>query len=591
MKKIYSIILLGLMLFGINSNISAQSTLASWDFTLDETTDPVTVSPGAAGNISVDNYGTHPLESAATEANITVTPLTKGQGLLDAIAANPIPPTTTTAKWIYAAWGALGFDVTIADGIDTSTWLDDEVWVNTRVAEDKYITFSVAPNAGYKISYTQIPAHMIRSFSASSPVRVCYQYKIEGENDYVTIATKSPGSTNSGGRTITSMDLSSIADLQNQGKKVTFRIVFYNLSATGAGAAGFYRSSLSVTGTVSEDIGSEPDVIAYWDFTNSTNTASFGPNALAPTANANAVTVVPLTRSAAIDATTTGTTSVWGVKDLSSTNLASYTKGDMDSRYADMINDAKYVTFSITPNTGTILSLSGIDAFIARASGSSVRMRMEYKIGDGTFTVFGIRSGDTTEDLPLSNGSSGVTSKGIDFSEAAALQDIAAGTTITFRIVYILNETSGAEAAWAGFYNTNFIIRGSLTHTLALTSSNDAQGSVSSNYSGDMNAIPNGTDIEVSATAEPGFIFKQWSDGNTDNPRTITITETTSLTASFEVNTTTGIDNATTDKGVIISEIYYNLTGKQVSAGTKGLVLKKITYENGSVEVVKQILD
>ena len=38
----------------------------------------------------------------------------------------------------------------------------------------------------------------------------------------------------------------------------------------------------------------------------------------------------------------------------------------------------------------------------------------------------------------------------------------------------------------------------------------------------------------ISATAYEGFLFAQWSDGNTDNPRTIIVTSDTTLTAEFE---------------------------------------------------------
>lgn len=273
--------------------------------------------------------------------------------------------------------------------------------------------------------------------------------------------------------------------------------------------------------------------IASWDFKSNkvegieqnTNIVKYGPNALAPTTFATGLTVGALTRSEAVETPTAGYTGselsrpVWGWRNLSSTNLENYPKGDMQSRYDDMISDEKYITFSLTPNTGTTLSITGIDTLKATASGSTVRMRMEYKVGDGEFTVFGIRAGDSTNDLPLSSSSTGIKSKKVDFSEVVDLQNIAAGTTITFRVIFIANETSITSAVtsgWGGFFDTDFTIKGIVTIS------------------------------------------------------------------------TTSIENVSTDRGAIISEVYYNLAGKQVSADTKGLVLKKITYENGSVETVKQ---
>ena len=54
-------------------------------------------------------------------------------------------------------------------------------------------------------------------------------------------------------------------------------------------------------------------------------------------------------------------------------------------------------------------------------------------------------------------------------------------------------------------------------------------------------------EITVSATANYGYHFTQWSDGNTDNPRTIVVTQDTTLTAEFAPNQYT-ITTQSTDK-------------------------------------------
>jgi len=350
----------------------------------------------------------------------------------------------------------------------------------------------------------------------------------------------------------------------------------------------------------------EPITIASWDFTTSEegviNTTKYGPNGLAPTTISSDVTVGGITRSDAVEETTANSITnelsrpVWGWRNLSSTNIGDLGTGTetFPAKYNDMVNDGKYVTFSITPKDGTTLSLSGIDAFKATGSASTVRMRMEYKVDNGEFTVFGIRTGDTTEDLPLSASSGGVTSKDVDFTEVSALQNVEAGKTITFRIIFIMNVTSATTSAsgWGGFFNTYLTIKGTVTpvtYSLILNSANEEQGTVENDYTGDITAIPYGTEVELTAVAKTGYKFSKWSDENTDNPRPLIITEAMDLTAIFEVDTTVGIENSTTDKGAIVSEVYYDLTGKQVSTDTKGLILKKVTYENGSVQIVKQI--
>ena len=49
--------------------------------------------------------------------------------------------------------------------------------------------------------------------------------------------------------------------------------------------------------------------------------------------------------------------------------------------------------------------------------------------------------------------------------------------------------------------------------------------------------LAEGTELVVTATPSEGYHFKQWSDENTDNPRTITVENDITLTAQFEVNT------------------------------------------------------
>ncbi len=47
------------------------------------------------------------------------------------------------------------------------------------------------------------------------------------------------------------------------------------------------------------------------------------------------------------------------------------------------------------------------------------------------------------------------------------------------------------------------------------------------------NELPAGTKLQVEAVADECFEFQKWSDNNTDNPRTITVTEDSNLTAEF----------------------------------------------------------
>lgn len=62
-----------------------------------------------------------------------------------------------------------------------------------------------------------------------------------------------------------------------------------------------------------------------------------------------------------------------------------------------------------------------------------------------------------------------------------------------------------------------------------------SNGTVSVNgVSGDYSqSVPSGTVLTIEGTGNTGYDFDEWSDGNSDNPRTITVTSDLTLTASF----------------------------------------------------------
>ena len=73
--------------------------------------------------------------------------------------------------------------------------------------------------------------------------------------------------------------------------------------------------------------------------------------------------------------------------------------------------------------------------------------------------------------------------------------------------------------------------------TLTVRSANESQGSVSGGGTFD-----DGSTQTVQATPKTGFAFDKWSDGSTQNPRTVKLTSDLTLTASFKTATTGGGD-------------------------------------------------
>jgi hypothetical protein len=70
---------------------------------------------------------------------------------------------------------------------------------------------------------------------------------------------------------------------------------------------------------------------------------------------------------------------------------------------------------------------------------------------------------------------------------------------------------------------------GTPSYTITVVSNNILLGSVSGG-----GVYPEGTVIEISATPASVAVFTGWDDGNTDNPRSVTVTQDMTFTAMFE---------------------------------------------------------
>ena len=67
-------------------------------------------------------------------------------------------------------------------------------------------------------------------------------------------------------------------------------------------------------------------------------------------------------------------------------------------------------------------------------------------------------------------------------------------------------------------------------YTITATSNDDAMGTVTGG-----GTYYEGTEVTLTASAVGGYVFSNWSDGNTDNPRTIQVTANATYTANFKV--------------------------------------------------------
>lgn len=171
-------------------SVSGIAQVATWN---------VSTMPGGAGN-----FGPNPQAPTTTDANATVTGLTRASGVL------------TANSGAARGWGGHGWAATSAAGI----------------TGNQFITFTVKANTGFALSLSNFNPFDYRR-SASGPPNALLQYQINS-GTFVDITTINfPVSASSGGAA-GPVDLSAIPALQNVPATdvVTFRLIPYGATGT-----------------------------------------------------------------------------------------------------------------------------------------------------------------------------------------------------------------------------------------------------------------------------------------------------------------------------------------------------------------------
>lgn len=160
--------------------------------------------------------------------------------------------------------------------------------------------------------------------------------------------------------------------------------------------------------------------IAAWNMSTLTGgMSSFGPSPFNATSTGSNVTVGGLTRGSGIGTSGTGAANAWGGNDFTGTSVAN----------AITLNE--FSTFTIAPNSGYSVSLSQIEAYNIRRSGTGPTMgQWQYSLDGGSFTNIGgpITWGSTTT-------AAGNAQAAINLSGILDLQSVSSPTVITFRVV------------------------------------------------------------------------------------------------------------------------------------------------------------
>lgn len=229
----------------------------------------------------------------------------------------------------------------------------------------------------------------------------------------------------------------------------------YDLVSAQVADAGNYTVVVSnLTGSVTSSVAtltvtpaitpSYTGILAGWDVGGLTN---YGPSPLSTATNAPHVTVVGLTRGPGVTTSGSAASRAWGGDGFASTSTnTAVTAGD-------------YVTCGVTADTGYRVSFSAISRFDYRRSPTGpTDGLLQYQINGGAFNDAAIVA------YPVST-SAGASFGTIDLSGIAALQNMGAGTNVTFRIV---NYNGAAAGNWylydvASSSAVDFAIDGSLT--------------------------------------------------------------------------------------------------------------------------------
>lgn len=227
----------------------------------------------------------------------------------------------------------------------------------------------------------------------------------------------------------------------------------FTITATNNSGSVTGLDQTFTTGSTSSGGGSGTNysgILAAWEVTGLT---AYGPSPFAATSNAPNVTVGGLTRGSGVGTAPTAAANAWGGTGFVFTNEAAAITGN------------SFATFSVSNSTSGTISFTNIAAYNIRRSGTgSTTGIWQYQVGNGAFTDIGsaITWGSTIT-------STGNAQPAIDLSGISALQNVGAGTNVTFRIVlwggtgtgtwYINNLTSGYDLALAGtiFFPTQSI--------------------------------------------------------------------------------------------------------------------------------------
>ena len=216
------------------------------------------------------------------------------------------------------------------------------------------------------------------------------------------------------------------------------------ISVTTAGGTAISSGSFMVTGSANVYSGT----LVGWDVGILLGGANnFGPAPFAATTNAPNLTTVGLTRGSGVTQSGTGAARGWGGTGFTSSDVTTAVAAN------------QFATFSLTANPGYSVACTAVGRLDYRRSNTGPPSGvLQYRVGAGVFVDITNLSYTVSNSIPASIGA-------IDLTGVAALQNVGAGTNVTFRLV---NWGGGAGGTWYVFDTTNsaapdLVVQGTVT--------------------------------------------------------------------------------------------------------------------------------
>ena len=124
------------------------------------------------------------------------------------------------------------------------------------------------------------------------------------------------------------------------------------------------------------------------------------------------------------------------------------------------------------------------------------------------------------------------------------------------------------------------------SYILTVQSSNPAIGTTSGG--GSYNYM---TPVNISANPNAGYHFTQWSDGNTDNPRLVTVTQNATYTAQFAINSyAVGVASSNSNMGSVSGSGTYNHNSTATLTATAYYGYHFVQWQDGNTENPRSVV-